>query len=60
MLSCYLAYSLICAFVTIQLWLLNVYLADVQWVCIKQYLYVWIIAIIQKWSVMTIGTRQLF
>uniref|UniRef100_K3Z6U9 F-box domain-containing protein n=1 Tax=Setaria italica TaxID=4555 RepID=K3Z6U9_SETIT len=30
------------------------------WACIKQYLYVWITAIIQKWLVMTAGTRRLF
>ncbi|GJN26109.1 hypothetical protein PR202_gb14012 [Eleusine coracana subsp. coracana] len=36
-----------------EVWLLNVNLADVLWACIKQYLYVWITAIIQKWSVMT-------
>lgn len=54
-------YGLI-AFITVQLWLLNIdlYRAGKLWACIKQYLYVWITAIILKWLVMTAGTRRLF
>uniref|UniRef100_A0A0A8YRV0 ATARP8 n=1 Tax=Arundo donax TaxID=35708 RepID=A0A0A8YRV0_ARUDO len=32
----------------------------VLWACIKQYLCVWITATIQKWSMTTVGIRQLF
>jgi hypothetical protein len=51
---------LVCALNTAHLCEHDVYLVAVLWACIKQYLYVWIIAIMRRSSVITAGSRPSF